>query len=691
MRTPVIGAAIGLAAALLALAIGALPFVETVELKTYDWRMRATADPAAASRDIVIVAIDDRSIEALEPVVGRWPWPRLVHAALLDFLARGRPRVVLYDVFFTERDRSRFTLDGEEWTGAESDAALARSARNLGVFVALADTISEGDPEHEEPITRLPGPRLAGDAGIEERSGLRLPFAELLDASFAVAHNFSAGDADGIWRRYVPLVRHEDTVLPSLALAGAMTALNLSAADVRLESAGLRLGDRVMPLVTRPVPSFDGRRVESRRALIRYAGIWPDGRPAYETFSFYDLFYAEQQLLAGETPVVDPSRFRDRLVVVGATAAGLHDVFSTPLVGKLSGPELHASVLDSMVTGRFLDEAPAWAGAALVLAAGLLLGVTAVHLSPWAAGVAALLVGAALTGLATWLFALGVWVPLVAPLMAAATATFGGAAWQYVVEGREKRRVKQLFSRYVSKDVYERLLANPEDARLGGQRRLMTVLFSDIRGFTSVSERGEPEEIVRQLNEYFSRMVPIVFEHRGTIDKFVGDMIMALFGAPLDDPDHADHAVQAALAMAAELAALNREWAADGRPVLNIGIGISTGEMVAGNLGSESIMSYTVIGDNVNLGARLEALNKDYGTHVLISEATRQALKGRYDVQALGEVTVRGRSQPVRIHAVVLPADVRAGLGTLPSGIDGPGGPAAGSSENSEGKEQAST
>ncbi len=678
MRTPVIGAAIGLAAALLALALGAAPFVETVELKTYDWRMRATADPAAASRDIVLVAIDDRSIQALEPVVGKWPWPRLVHAALLDFLARASPRIVLYDVFFTERDRSRFTVNGEEWTGAESDAALARSAQELGVFVALADTVAEEDADdHEKMLPRLPGPRVATDAGIEARPGLRLPFAELLDASLAVSHNFSVGDADGVWRRYVPLVRHEGEVIPSLALAGAMTALNLSAPDVRLEPDGLRLGSRVVPLITRPVPSFDGQSMKSRRALIRYAGTWPDGRPTYETFSFYDLFYAEQQLLADETPIVDPVRFRDRLVVVGATAASLHDVFSTPLAGKLSGPEMHATVLDSMLTGRFLSEAPAWAGAALVLAAGLLLGVMAAQLSPWAAAGAALLTGAALTGLATWLFALGVWVPLVAPLTAAATATFGGAAWQYVVEGREKRRVKQLFSRYVSKDVYDQLLANPDDARLGGQRRLMTVLFSDIRGFTSVSERGEPEAIVRQLNEYFSRMVPIVFEHHGTIDKFVGDMIMALFGAPLDDPDHADHAVQSALAMAAELAALNREWEADGRPTLNIGVGISTGEMVAGNLGSESIMSYTVIGDNVNLGARLESLNKEYGTHVIISEATRQALKGRYDVQALGDVTVKGKSRPVRIHAVVPPVEVRAGLNPAPGGTDTSGVAAA--------------
>ena len=180
----------------------------------------------------------------------------------------------------------------------------------------------------------------------------------------------------------------------------------------------------------------------------------------------------------------------------------------------------------------------------------------------------------------------------------------------------------------------------------------MTVLFSDIRGFTTMSEKGSPEDVVSQLNELFTRMVGVVFAHRGTVDKFVGDMIMALYGAPLDDEDHAEHAVQTALAMITTLHQLNREWAGQGKPQLDIGIGINTGEMIAGNVGSDTIMSYTVIGDAVNLGARLESLNKDYGTRIIISDATRERLKGRYDIQPLGDVVVKGKSTPVAIFEV---------------------------------------
>ena len=217
--------------------------------------------------------------------------------------------------------------------------------------------------------------------------------------------------------------------------------------------------------------------------------------------------------------------------------------------------------------------------------------------------------------------------------------------------------MKRLFGQYVSRDVYDQLVTNPALARLGGHRRQMTVLFSDIRGFTSVSEKGEPEDIVQTLNEYFTRMVDIVFKHKGTLDKFVGDMVMALFGAPLDDEDHAEHAVDAALEMIDELGKLNEGWIAQGRPPLDIGIGINTGPMIAGNIGSEAIMSYTVIGDAVNLGSRLESLNKQYSTRIIISDATRSALPDRYILKPLGEVVVKGKTRPVAIFEVVGRAD----------------------------------
>jgi adenylate cyclase len=282
--------------------------------------------------------------------------------------------------------------------------------------------------------------------------------------------------------------------------------------------------------------------------------------------------------------------------------------------------------------------------------------ITAVLPAWWATAFTLLLIGVEAAA-ATRLFARGVWVNLSQPVLASSFALFGSVAYQYFVEGREKRKMKKLFGQYVSKDVYDHLVADPSLARLGGARREMTVLFSDIRGFTTVSERGQPEEIVRTLNEYFTQMVDIVFRHKGTLDKFVGDMVMALFGAPVDDPHHADHAVEAALEMIRALGRLNEQWKAEGRPELDIGIGINTGPMIAGNIGSEQIMSYTVIGDAVNLGSRLESLNKQYGTRIIVSDTTMSKLNARYEFRPLGEVVVKGRTQPVAIFEVIGRAD----------------------------------
>jgi adenylate cyclase len=329
-------------------------------------------------------------------------------------------------------------------------------------------------------------------------------------------------------------------------------------------------------------------------------------------------------------------------------------VFETPFArGKMPGIQIHAAVADDILSNRFIRPASRASRVAIVLLCAVAAGVIATLLPAWYAASAVIAIAAAMAWIGVAAFGRGLWINLSQPLLAMALSLFGGVSYQYFVEGREKRQVKRLFGRYVSKDIYDQLVADPSLARLGGQRREMTVLFSDIRGFTTVSESGAPEDIVALLNVYFTRMVAVVFKHQGTLDKFVGDMVMALFGAPLDDPDHADHAVAAAMEMSEELQHLNEQWLAEGRPPLDIGIGINTGPMIAGNIGSEAIMSYTVIGDAVNLGSRLESLNKNYGTRIIISDSTRMRLKGDYVFRPLGDVVVKGKTKAVPIFEVV--------------------------------------
>ena len=407
--------------------------------------------------------------------------------------------------------------------------------------------------------------------------------------------------------------------------------------------------------------------------LINYrAPALVNGRRPYPSYEASLLLKSQSQLADGEKPDIPPDVFKDKIVFVGIAFSGLVDVFQTPFgAGSMIGIQLHASVADSILSNRFLRPAPRWTAVAATAGAALTVGLVSATLPFWVAAAIATAVVAGWTGSALYAFDRGLWLVMAQPILATAVALFAGTAYRYFVEDAEKRKVSRLFGRYVSRDVYKQLMANPGLAELGGGRREMSVLFSDLRGFTTITEKGHPEDLVLQLNEYFTRMVEIVFRNGGTVDKFVGDMVMALFGAPVDDVDHADDAVTTAVEMVRELGELNRRWAAEGRVQLDIGIGVNSGDMIAGNIGSSAIMSYTVIGDNVNLGARLESLNKEYRTRIIISEATRSRLAKSYEMRPLGGVVVKGKTRPVDIFEVIAPSPLVATAGDVQTAVAG--------------------
>ena len=497
---------------------------------------------------------------------------------------------------------------------------------------------------------------------IEERPLILPPFPELSYASSALGHNFLALDDDGIARRITPFIRSRDRFLPSLGVAAALVAGGFKPEEVALEAHSIRVRDRQVPLIAMRVANAVGARDSHDQwtMFVNYRAPvqTPAGRP-YQTFEARHLLVSQDQLLAGQKPLIDPAVFKNKIVFIGLTGAGLVDVFQTPMGGGLMpGIQLHATVADSLLANKFIGVSPPAWRVASTAGAATVVGLMAALLPFAAAACGAAAAMAAWMVTAVLALRAGTWLNAAPPLSAMALALFAGTAYRYFVEDYQKRVVKKLFGRYVSKDVFEQLMAHPDRAELGGKRREMSVLFSDIRGFTTVTEKGNAEALVTQLNEYFSRMVDIVFRHKGTVDKFVGDMVMALYGAPVDDPDHAEHAVATAIDMVHELGELNRKWAERGMPQLDIGIGINSGDMIAGNIGSSSIMSYTVIGDNVNLGSRLESLNKDYGSRIIISDASRTQLRGDYDLRPLGDVVVKGKTRPVAVFEVVVASPV---------------------------------
>ena len=670
-RKLIAGIAIGLTAALITLGLSWAGFLDETELVTYDWRIRSAADPASLRDDIVIVEVNDTSIRDLAPFIGRWAWPRAVFGALVDYLNRAPARVIAFDFGFWEPDRTRSIAIGDRvMSGEESDTELAAALSRAPATVLLANAVYEG-VEGANAVADQPSdwhqksqPYRLGPA-IEERPVIGPPLPPLLKATTLLGHNYLPFDIDGPARRMPPFIRQGDRYMPSLGVAAALVAGGFKPDEILLDGTSIRVRDRVMPLVSGTVFDAAGkpRPKPQLTVLINYrAPPLVNGERPYRTFEVRDLFASIGNLDSGEPPKIDPAIFKDKIVFVGLTTSGLMDAFATPFgadMGTMPGIQLHATMADNLLSNRFIRPAAGRFRVASVIAAGLAIGCLAAFLSFTPAAIGTLLAIGGWTWFGLSAFKSGLWVDMTQPLATMGLALFAGTAYQYFVEGREKRVVKSLFGRYVSRDVYHQLIEHPELAELGGKRREMTVLFSDIRGFTTVTEKGHAETLVAQLNEYFSRMVEVVFRHHGTVDKFVGDMVMALFGAPVDDPAHAEHAVAAAVEMVDVLGQLNRKWQAEGKIPFDIGIGVNSGEMIAGNIGSTSIMSYTVIGDNVNLGSRLESLNKDFRTRIIISDATRTRLQTEYPVRALGDVTVKGKTRPVAIFEVVVPSPIQ--------------------------------
>jgi adenylate cyclase len=662
VRKLLAGLAIGVGASGLVLLAGSLGWLETAELKTYDWRMRTLRNwSPAVHPDIVLVEINDATLRDLKEIAGRWPWPRALSAMLIEYLHRGAPKVIAVDIGFWEKEReATYPFLGEQYTSSRSDGELADAVRRAGNVILLADAVDPGLVGVEVPQRDWAAPPYRLGPVIEERPVITLPYEGLAEAVAGFGHNFLALDRDGPARRMAPFVRKGARFMPSLGMAAALVAGGFRPDEVVLDGETVRVRDRQIPLVKVVVTDVvdPSKRHDQPTMLINYrAPAQIRGARPYRSFEAVHLLQSEGQIREGETPAVDPAVFKDKVIFIGLTASGLLDVFQTPLGGGVvPGIQLHASVADSVLSDLFLQPASRVSAVAGVLGVALAVGLMSAALPFWvaAAGAGALALG--WTGASLVTFDRGLWIVMAQPILAMAIALFAGTAYRYFVEDAEKRKVSRLFGRYVSRDVYKRLIDNPALAELGGDRREMSVLFSDLRGFTTITEKGHPEDLVQQLNEYFSSMVDIVFRNGGTVDKFVGDMVMALFGAPVDDVNHADAAVTTAVEMVQELVELNSRWSREGRVQLDIGIGVNSGDMIAGNIGSSAIMSYTVIGDNVNLGSRLESLNKEYRTRIIISEATRSRLTRQFETRPLGGVVVKGKTQPVEIFEVIVPA-----------------------------------
>jgi adenylate cyclase len=592
-------AGVGLAAGL---AFATLSVTQRVEWALYDRMMTAATRNPVPPPDVVIVAIDEPSFSEMGVP---WPWPRRLHAQLIDALAQGGARRIALDLVFDQPGTP------------EDDDALADAVRRSGNVVLASDRAVTTDRGYQ----------------IEQRVN---PIPALAMAAAAVADVSIEPDPDGVIRR-----------TPSMAGDG-QPSFAVAAAGRRPREA--------------PV-AHSGR-------LIRFLG---PPRRGVVTVSYYQAI---------ERGLLPAGFFRGKIVLVGrslsaAAALDQPDHFRTPVAVLMPGVEIHATEVNSILRGRDIRDPFAGAAASLAWAAafGVLAALAFFRVAPHKA--LAALAAAAAIGVTCGYLVLAyqsIRVPIVGPFVSAAGVFVTTAAYTFALGQRERRLIRRAFQHYVAPAIVQQMLDDPSRLKLGGEAYDVTVIFTDLEGFTSVAERMTPAELRTRLSAYFKAMMDVLLAERATLDKFIGDAIMVYFGCPVPDAAHPAQACRAALAMQRRLRDLNEAWRQEGAPPLRMRIGVNTGTAIAGNMGTDEIFNYTIIGDCVNLASRLEAANKQYGTLTIVGEDTWARVSQEFEGRELDWIRVKGKAQPVAIYELLseagaLPDERRAGLARFAEGL----------------------
>jgi adenylate cyclase len=623
----------GLAVA--AVVLLAAPAFRPLELKSRDLRMRWTRPPKGDPEqfdhpEIGMILITDDSLEWGEGQHRSWPWPRDLLAPMFRACTLGKARAVLFDMF-THIDKDAFATEAE----------LAKDIRGgpptyfAVPFFEEANQNADQRKDLEALLQKYAIP-VDTDGSVEvptPYASVKLSQPALAEAITGIADVHTLrDDEDKIIRNYQLLIRFRNRYYPSFALAGLMA--REKATSVRIRDGILSVGSLSIPVDRKcKIGLRYYRRFTALFAAPVIEGVWSIEEDKKET-SFH------------------PSRIQDRIMLIGTTAAALFDMKTSP-VGELPGTEVHATALRNILQKEFLREVP-FALAALVtaaLAVGTALVTRFSSVTIGAVGAAGVL--AAYTGANVGIFSNHWILELVVPVMAIVLAYAATSAVNFLNEGRQRRRIKRDFQSYVSPRVVEKILANPDALSLKGERKTLTMFFMDFAGFTSMSELLDPLELVALISEYHNEAAEEIFKTEGTIDKYMGDAIMAFWNDPIAQEDHPLRACLTAINAQKRLRQMAIKMKERGLPEMRARIGINTGVATVGNMGAKHQVGYTVIGDEVNLASRLEGVNKEFGTEIIISEAACVPARDKLDVRELALIKVKGKKVPVRIFELI--------------------------------------
>ena len=639
------GIGIGLACALLSILLWSYGRLDWLESATWDFRAKTLANPAQTTSDICIIALDQYSLDFAKENfkgMGAWPWVRELYAPIVDFCTRAGAKAIAFDVFFSEPSR----------LGVDDDRKLGESIATNGHFIVAL-------PHGETTIwpQDIPTSKLQV-AGLSEytpdfKNGLRMATAtfsvpEIASNAVMFGHVVGTPDPDGKVRRTKPLLMFDSKPVASLGLA-VFLAGN-PGTKLKLSSKALSAGQHDIPLTGEGATILNYRGPEKVYRILNAAAV----------------INSELRLRENEKPEIDPSSLKDKYVFFGFTAPALFDQKITPVSRIYPGVAVHATFLDNLLSNDFFREASSTSLIILVILLSMLAGVitrlcqtgtqtllTFVLILP----VPILLGFIAYTG--------NIWLNVSVQETAVTLTLIGVSILNYAAEGKQRRFLKTAFKQYISGEVIDKLVKDPGHLKLGGETRELSIFFSDVAGFTGLSEVLKPEQLTALLNEYLTAMTDIIYDEGGTIDKYEGDAIIAFWNAPLDLKDHQTHAVRTAIRCNNKLAEL--------RPILKqrygedlfARIGINTGSVVVGNMGSTQRFNYTFLGDAGNLASRLEGLNKQFDTSIMISQYTQKMLGNEFICREISSVRVKGRKESVKVFEPMFSEDYNAKAETI--------------------------
>ncbi len=640
-------------------------FFRFMELKSLDLKFLARG-AIKPGDETVIVAIDEKSLDE----VGRWPWSRDIQAKLVNKLNDYGARVIAYDAVFSETDTNpglakirkfknklqegKANPDFAKWlkqVEAESDTdqqfaeAIKKSGKTvLGYFFhflrkGLEHLDSESLKASYENIqaSQYNAIRFASEQSksvyLQPAYAAESNISKLSEAASGSGFFSFIEDDDGAIRRIPLIVSYKDAFFPPLAIEVLKLYLNKEVTfyiqDYGVEY--VNMDDIFIPTD------------EMGKMLINFYG---------KQFTF--PHYSASDVLNGKIP---QSQLKGKIVIVGSTSVGTYDLRITPFQKNLAGAEIHATVIDNILHQRFIMQ-PEWVALIdlfIILISGLIITFVTAKTTELRALGFLLIFSVVFFWFNHFLFRQGIQSSIVYPLLNLGLVHGGVTIYRLFTEGKEKKFIKNAFGQYLSPTVIEQLVANPAQLNLGGERKVLTAFFSDVAGFSTISEKLSPEELVDLLNIYLTEMTDIILKYGGTVDKFEGDAIIAFFGAPIPFEDHAKRACLATIDMQRRLIELRKMWHDEGKPELLVRIGLNTGPMVVGNMGSKNRMDYTVMGDSVNLAARLEGANKQYSTYTMISDGTYKSVKEFVEVRKLDIIRVVGKSEPVAVYELICP------------------------------------